>query len=344
MEKRLLLIGEQRIRPRADDYGFIAAAFNRLPREAALQGGYARFVGYESLVKGEPLMRFFGIEVGENESIPEGMAAWDLDDAEWTMWRQKGGKKTRAWQEEIHWLWFGRTRTYSGSHSGFTSFDESASFGGDSPFPCHLGEFTAKGPEDWGAGGRSAEGEFLLFAHLYYDLRKDGFEDEIHLLEYDPSWPGQFEEMAERLRHRLGPDLVLRIEHYGSTAVPGMPAKPVIDILVEVPSFMEAKRRALPRLDDVTWEYWWYDDHMVFFKRKSPMGERTHHVHMAPQGHKVWGGLAFRDYLRTHPEAAARYAALKQRLAAKWRQDRERYTAGKAVFVRDLTAKAQKAL
>jgi GrpB-like predicted nucleotidyltransferase (UPF0157 family) len=122
--------------------------------------------------------------------------------------------------------------------------------------------------------------------------------------------------------------------------VPGIPAKPIIDILVEIPSFAEAKERALPLLNDVSWEYWWYDNHMVFFKRETPMGKRTHHVHMAPQRHEVWAGLVFRDYIRSHPEAAARYSELKRRLAVEHRADREGYTDAKSAFVRQATARA----
>lgn len=70
------------------------------------------------------------------------------------------------------------------------------------------------------------------------------------------------------------------------------------------------------------------------------MGQRTHHIHMAPQGHKLWEGLAFRDCLRTHDADALRYAALKHKLAKSYRQDRERYTDAKTMFVKEITSKA----
>ena len=82
------------------------------------------------------------------------------------------------------------------------------------------------------------------------------------------------------------------------------------------------------------------NDKRVFFKRKEIMGERSHHIHLAPAGHDIWKGLAFRDYLRSHGEEAGRYAALKQRLASLYPADRERYTQAKTEFVNEILAKA----
>jgi GrpB-like predicted nucleotidyltransferase (UPF0157 family) len=164
--------------------------------------------------------------------------------------------------------------------------------------------------------------------------------DDVELVDYDPSWPQQFTEFATWLCDLLGVDVALRIEHYGSTAIPGIPAKPIIDVLVEIPSFAEAKRVTIPRLNSERWEYWWYSDHMTFIRRERLMGRRTHHVHMAPRGHRLWEGLAFRDYLISHPQEVSRYAALKRELAENYRQDRERYTQAKTEFVREITSKA----
>jgi GrpB-like predicted nucleotidyltransferase (UPF0157 family) len=79
---------------------------------------------------------------------------------------------------------------------------------------------------------------------------------------------------------------------------------------------------------------------MTFIKRQKLMGRRTHHVHMAPRDHRLWEGLAFRDYLMSHPREVSRYAALKRELAKTYRQDRERYTQAKTEFVREITSKA----
>ncbi|HET6487804.1 MAG TPA: GrpB family protein, partial [Spirochaetia bacterium] len=138
----------------------------------------------------------------------------------------------------------------------------------------------------------------------------------------------------------LGPETALRVEHYGSTALEGIPAKPIIDILVEIPELDLAMPSIVPRLNDPFWEYWWYKDHLTFIRRDRLGGTRTHHLHMAPRGHAVWQGVAFRDYLRSHPRDAARYADLKRRLAGDFRDDRERYTDRKEAFVREIAATA----
>jgi GrpB-like predicted nucleotidyltransferase (UPF0157 family) len=74
--------------------------------------------------------------------------------------------------------------------------------------------------------------------------------------------------------------------------------------------------------------------------RKELMGPRTHHIHAGPARHRLWEGIAFRDYLRTHPDEASRYAALKHDLAEHLTTDREAYTNNKESFVREITAKA----
>jgi len=168
--------------------------------------------------------------------------------------------------------------------------------------------------------------------------------DDVVLTEYDPKWLELFEQEAKHLLDLLGKTLVLRIEHVGSTAIPGMPAKPIIDMLVEVPSFEQAKQEALPRLAVEGYAYCWRDDrppgHMMFIKRVSPNGPRTHHIHMAPAGHKLWQRLYFRDYLRTHPDEARRYAQIKQDLARQFPTDREAYTNGKSEYINLIASKA----
>ena len=146
--------------------------------------------------------------------------------------------------------------------------------------------------------------------------------------------------MEAWLRENLRPEIILRIEHYGSTAIPGMPAKPVVDILVEIPSFESAKPHAIAILNGPLWEFWWYADHMVFVKRKIPMGEREFHIHMAPASNAVWRGIIFQDYLLTHPEDATRYRELKLTLAQDHVHERETYTRMKTQLINEITHKA----
>jgi len=167
--------------------------------------------------------------------------------------------------------------------------------------------------------------------------------DDVQLVPYDAHWPEIFRIEAERLRQLLGTAMVLRIEHVGSTAVPGLTAKPIIDMLIEIPSFASAQGNILPKLLEERWEYHWRDDrppgHMMFIRRNAA-GVRTHHVHMAPAGHSMWERLAFRDYLRCRPEEARHYEQLKIRLASDHSADRQAYTEGKGEYVKRITAKA----
>ncbi|HET6456864.1 MAG TPA: GrpB family protein [Armatimonadota bacterium] len=166
----------------------------------------------------------------------------------------------------------------------------------------------------------------------------------IEIVPYDPNWPQLYEEEARFLRERFGPELIVRIEHYGSTAVPGLAAKPVIDILVEITSFEAAKAGIQPVLENLGYGYNWYSEHMVFFKGYFSEGAPRYHLHMAPGDHTIMDGLLFRDYLLKHPEAAREYEALKYRLAEIQHFDREAYTEAKTTFVREITEKAKREL
>jgi GrpB-like predicted nucleotidyltransferase (UPF0157 family) len=168
---------------------------------------------------------------------------------------------------------------------------------------------------------------------------------EIEIVEYDPSWPALFAEEAARLRAALDPGLIVGLEHFGSTAVPGMPAKPIIDILIAVRSLAAAREALIEPLEDLDYVFWADNpktDRLFFVKGMPPYGERrTHHVHVVEPSAEPWQRLAFRDYLIAHPEDARHYADLKRSLAAAHRTDREAYTEAKAVFVAEIMAKAR---
>jgi GrpB-like predicted nucleotidyltransferase (UPF0157 family) len=267
-------------------------------------------MGYESVTSGECDTRFLGVEVNRIGDVPEGMIAWDLNS---DTWRVFGGQGAKIWQGQFDWQWFASKRT--------------------------VGEFTTQCRLHWMTCDAHSISEFHITSNAYFEPGKDA-DDDVLLVDYDESWPQQFEETAQWLRDSLGSDMALRVEHYGSTAIPGMSAKPVIDVLVEVPSFAKAKRRAIPVFNCPECEYWSYSNHMIFIVRDGYMGKRTHHIHMAPRGHDLWKGLLFRDYLRTHQEEASRYVALKNKLAERYSTDRERYTDAKTTFVEQVTAKA----
>lgn len=155
----------------------------------------------------------------------------------------------------------------------------------------------------------------------------------IELVPCDPMWPAKFEAERLALVAVLAPWLAGSIEHIGSTAIPGLCAKPVIDIMAPVHS-LDASRPAIEAASQAEYVYFPYKpDTMHWFCKPSPEF-RTHHLHMVPIGSPLWKDrLAFRDALRGNPELAAEYAVLKTRLAVEFRTDREAYTDAKTPFV-----------
>lgn len=283
----------------------------------------SRCIRYECSLPGGSRSLFAGIAVPEVQDIPAGMVAWILGPASWECIRVSPVGKWTTVHRKIEWRQPSRSRGAGGSE-----------------IP---GDFFIRDPDKEGVGTPSEQGVYRMTAYACRNRSReidDG--DRVKLVAYDPVWPEQYSRFSDWLRDHAGPDLVLRVEHYGSTAIPGIPAKPVIDVLAEVPSFAAARERLLPvLLVDNRWEYWWYEDRMTFIRRDTLVGKRTHHLHVAPKGHRIWNQLAFRDYLITHPDDAADYAALKQDLAEKYPDDRERYTLAKAGFIQIILHRAR---
>jgi GrpB-like predicted nucleotidyltransferase (UPF0157 family) len=170
--------------------------------------------------------------------------------------------------------------------------------------------------------------------------------DEVDIVDYDPRWPHLFDEEAKRLRAVVDPSLIAGLEHFGSTAIPGLSAKPIIDILIAVRSLAAAQAifvEALRKLDYVYWADNPKKDRMFFVKGMPPFGsKRSHHVHVTEPHGEMWQRLAFRDYLRAHPEEAETYERLKKRLVAEHKTDREAYTDAKSAYVASVMRKATK--
>ena len=165
------------------------------------------------------------------------------------------------------------------------------------------------------------------------------------VIPYNARWPGLFEEEKGLILGQIGPQ-VLAIEHVGSTAVPGLASKPTLDILVGIRRLEDAKACVGP-LADIGYEYVPEYEAEIPDRRyfhKGPAVARTHHLHMVEFGGAFWTrNLLFRDWLRTHPEDARRYAALKYDLARRYRDDREAYTDAKTEFIEGIVEKARAA-
>jgi GrpB-like predicted nucleotidyltransferase (UPF0157 family) len=159
----------------------------------------------------------------------------------------------------------------------------------------------------------------------------------LELAPYDPSWPLAFTAEAARLRGALG-SLALRVDHNGSTSVPGLAAKPVIDIQVSVESLQptDAYREPLRALGYVHVPH--EDDSFCPFFHRPRRWPHTHHVHLVEAGgDEERRTLAFRDYLREHDDAAREYEALKRGLVGRFlagdHESREAYARAKSEFI-----------
>lgn len=162
----------------------------------------------------------------------------------------------------------------------------------------------------------------------------------VRVVPYDPSWPALFEREREAIEPVLGGAVTGGIHHVGSTSVPGLDAKPVIDILVGVED-LDAGLACVEALKALDYVYSRYrGDEMVWLCKPSPV-RRTHHLHLVPTGSwRFRAELALRDHLRAHPETAEEYARLKHRLAREFERDRERYTEAKSGFVQGVLSRA----
>lgn len=162
----------------------------------------------------------------------------------------------------------------------------------------------------------------------------------VEIVPYDPRWPVEYGVERDRLL-RMFPAAFSGIEHVGSTAVPGLAAKPIIDLIVAVPS-MEVADVVMHSLVDIG--YLFSADFNIKlgdsrWMMKHSNGRRTHHLHMVLPGSSNWlDKIRFRDLLRADAGLAAKYLSLKKDLAQRYSQDREAYTEAKADFVRNALA------
>jgi GrpB-like predicted nucleotidyltransferase (UPF0157 family) len=164
----------------------------------------------------------------------------------------------------------------------------------------------------------------------------------IEVVDYDRTWPLAYAEERDRIAAAIG-DATLAIEHVGGTAVPGLPAKPVIDLMVGVED-IERAGPAVAGLINLGYEYVPELESQLpdrrYFRRGSP---ETHHVHMVPVSSDFWEEhVLFRDYLRSHPQAAEEYGKLKRGLAGRFRLDRDAYRSGKLPFIDTVVAAARR--
>lgn len=161
--------------------------------------------------------------------------------------------------------------------------------------------------------------------------------DTIVIVQYDPTWPTEFARLRDRAQAALG-DVAVAIEHVGSTSVPGLPAKDLIDMVVVVESDEDVPE-AIARLEAIGYRA---RGNLGVEGREAfawPEGEKRHHLYVSPTtSGELQAQIAFRDRLRSDPAVAADYVALKRELAARYRDDRPAYTDAKTDFIESTLA------
>ncbi len=198
-------------------------------------------------------------------------------------------------------------------------------------------ELAAQYPEDIRlyTGGKSG-----VIRGIYRAMEGRGL-DPVKVTAYDPAWPARFAEAAERIRAAV-PEGLLDIEHIGSTAVPGLAAKPVTDIMPVVADF-DAARGLIVRFEELG--YWYFGENRIprrhYFVREDADGTVIEHVHVLEDASvEARKHRMFRDYLRASESARERYGSLKLRLAEEFRDDRVAYTDAKTELVVELLREA----
>jgi GrpB-like predicted nucleotidyltransferase (UPF0157 family) len=164
----------------------------------------------------------------------------------------------------------------------------------------------------------------------------------VRIVSYQAEWKPLFLQEAALLESILS-DAILQIEHIGSTAIEGMAAKPIIDLMCVVSNLREAESFRAP-IEQAGYEY--RPDDAVpdrLFFAKGPRSNRTHHLSLTERGSDFYNEkLAFRNHIRKHPQAADEYRKLKERLAERFANDRGAYTEGKRAFVERILKLAAK--
>lgn len=165
------------------------------------------------------------------------------------------------------------------------------------------------------------------------------------IAEYSPEWKKLFIAEKEKIIKACAPGVILSVEHIGSTAIPGLCAKPTIDILLEIAENADPGE-LVSALESIGYQTIKKPEnpppHLMLAKGYSISGYtgQTFHIHIRHPGYR--DEIVFRDYLLSHPEVSAEYGSLKRKLADEFPNDREKYTEGKSEFVRNITDLAGK--
>ena len=187
----------------------------------------------------------------------------------------------------------------------------------------------------------------ITFEEYIQDKAEITKKDSVELVSYNKDWPAMAGDEIKKIHALLPKSMLVDIQHVGSTAIPGLSSKPIMDIQIAVTSLEIAKIIAVPLLQKLGYEYWAENPdqtRMFFAKGMPPYGQRrTHHVHIFELSSPHWAEkIDFRDYLRSHPDAANEYEQLKITLSLNHQYDREKYTDEKTKFVNKILGMIKK--
>ncbi len=162
---------------------------------------------------------------------------------------------------------------------------------------------------------------------------------QVIIVDYDPQWPCMYEEERACILNAIG-EYLIDIQHVGSTSIPGLGAKPVLDIMPVIRDISLVEQCVEPL---ATLDYAYFGENGIpgrhYFRKPADITSQPHkvHLHVLEKGHEQWDMmLLFRDYLRMHPESARQYNTLKRELAERYGSDRVGYTNAKESFVKSI--------
>lgn len=178
-----------------------------------------------------------------------------------------------------------------------------------------------------------------------YDLTKEDWNTlfPIELVPHNPNWKGTYEKEQQRIMDHMAPGIILRMEHFGSSAIPAIKSKPYIDILIGVSPTNMFSAALIDQFTALGYTHFKVPDrehipaYSSFAKGYQLDGKKAQifHIHLCPINHVMWQQTAFRDYLNAHPVRAKEYEELKMKLADANKHDRGAYVLGKTQFVEE---------
>lgn len=178
-----------------------------------------------------------------------------------------------------------------------------------------------------------------------YDLTKDDWNTlfPVELVDHNFEWKNIYENEKKRIIEKVGNEIILRVEHFGSSSIPKIKSKPYIDLLIEIPKELLFDENLIEKFTELGYSHFKVpareniEEYSSFGKGYNLNGEKEQifHIHMCPKENIMWEQIKFCDYLNANEKKAKEYENLKLELASKYRNDRGAYVLGKAEFIKE---------